>query len=190
MVYIEMHWTHVNLLHQGRMYHYQNYLFFYQQILKYLVASDRLCELGYDEAQVEEALEMFQNCESKVIPAPFTCQWIQKAAPKPCLNLTGCLTLKFCFRLPSSCVSSLSLMRWASNKMPSKKCCSFMKIIVRGLLKNSWHAWLKAEHVLISSPHGERIIFYGMCGKCTKDTKQIMPSNCAVNICATQPQRL
>ncbi|KAG8012717.1 Ubiquitin-associated protein 1-like [Nibea albiflora] len=35
------------------------------KILKYLKASDRLCELGYDEAQVEEALEMFQNCESK-----------------------------------------------------------------------------------------------------------------------------
>ncbi|XP_070828826.1 ubiquitin-associated protein 1-like [Chaetodon trifascialis] len=35
------------------------------KILKYLVASDHLCELGYDEAQVEEALEMFQNCESK-----------------------------------------------------------------------------------------------------------------------------
>ncbi|XP_034390479.1 ubiquitin-associated protein 1-like [Cyclopterus lumpus] len=36
-----------------------------EKILKYLVASDRLCELGYAEAQVEEALEMFQNCESK-----------------------------------------------------------------------------------------------------------------------------
>ncbi|XP_051561727.1 ubiquitin-associated protein 1-like [Myxocyprinus asiaticus] len=36
-----------------------------EQILRYLVACDRLCELGYDEAQVEEALEMFQNCESK-----------------------------------------------------------------------------------------------------------------------------
>nr|XP_046249255.1 ubiquitin-associated protein 1-like [Scatophagus argus] len=36
-----------------------------EKILKYLMASDRLCELGYDEAQVEEALEMFQNCESK-----------------------------------------------------------------------------------------------------------------------------
>ncbi|XP_054475554.1 ubiquitin-associated protein 1-like [Anoplopoma fimbria] len=36
-----------------------------EKILKYLVASDRLCKLGYDEAQVEEALEMFQNCESK-----------------------------------------------------------------------------------------------------------------------------
>ncbi|XP_022048585.2 ubiquitin-associated protein 1-like [Acanthochromis polyacanthus] len=36
-----------------------------EKVLKYLVASDRLCELGYDEAQVEEALEMFQNCESK-----------------------------------------------------------------------------------------------------------------------------
>ncbi|XP_019130589.2 ubiquitin-associated protein 1-like [Larimichthys crocea] len=35
------------------------------KILKYLKASDRLCGLGYDEAQVEEALEMFQNCESK-----------------------------------------------------------------------------------------------------------------------------
>ncbi|XP_066503000.1 ubiquitin-associated protein 1-like [Hoplias malabaricus] len=35
------------------------------QILSYLVACDRLCELGYDEAQVEEALEMFQNCETK-----------------------------------------------------------------------------------------------------------------------------
>ncbi|XP_069384275.1 ubiquitin-associated protein 1-like [Paralichthys olivaceus] len=36
-----------------------------EKLLKYLVASDHLCELGYDEAQVEEALEMFQNCESK-----------------------------------------------------------------------------------------------------------------------------
>ncbi|XP_051991782.1 ubiquitin-associated protein 1-like [Xyrauchen texanus] len=36
-----------------------------EQILSYLVACDRLCELGYDEAQVEEALEMFQNCETK-----------------------------------------------------------------------------------------------------------------------------
>ncbi|XP_053175685.1 ubiquitin-associated protein 1-like [Scomber japonicus] len=36
-----------------------------EKILKYLVASDHLCQLGYDEAQVEEALEMFQNCESK-----------------------------------------------------------------------------------------------------------------------------
>ncbi|KAM9754027.1 uncharacterized protein ACNS7B_007160 [Menidia menidia] len=36
-----------------------------EKILKYLVSSDRLCQLGYDEAQVEEALEMFQNCESK-----------------------------------------------------------------------------------------------------------------------------
>uniref|UniRef100_A0A3B3Z3V5 UMA domain-containing protein n=1 Tax=Poecilia mexicana TaxID=48701 RepID=A0A3B3Z3V5_9TELE len=37
-----------------------------EKVLKYLVACDRLCQLGYDEAQVEEALEMFQNCESKV----------------------------------------------------------------------------------------------------------------------------
>ena len=36
------------------------------QILNYLVTCDRLCELGYDEGQVEEALEMFQNCETKV----------------------------------------------------------------------------------------------------------------------------
>ncbi|XP_014328350.1 ubiquitin-associated protein 1-like isoform X1 [Xiphophorus maculatus] len=36
-----------------------------EKVLKYLVACDRLCQLGYDEAQVEEALEMFQNCESK-----------------------------------------------------------------------------------------------------------------------------
>ncbi|XP_052458898.1 ubiquitin-associated protein 1-like [Carassius gibelio] len=36
-----------------------------EQIMRYLVACDRLCELGYDEAQVEEALEMFQNCETK-----------------------------------------------------------------------------------------------------------------------------
>ncbi|XP_059357283.1 uncharacterized protein LOC132096114 [Carassius carassius] len=36
-----------------------------EQILRYLVVCDRLCELGYDEAQVEEALEMFQNCETK-----------------------------------------------------------------------------------------------------------------------------
>ncbi|XP_029904107.1 ubiquitin-associated protein 1-like isoform X1 [Myripristis murdjan] len=36
-----------------------------EQILSYLVAWDHLCALGYDEAQVEEALEMFQNCETK-----------------------------------------------------------------------------------------------------------------------------
>lgn len=36
------------------------------QTLSYLMTCDRLCELGYDEAQVEEALEMFQNCETKV----------------------------------------------------------------------------------------------------------------------------
>ncbi|XP_029138260.2 ubiquitin-associated protein 1-like [Labrus bergylta] len=35
------------------------------KILKYLAASYRLCELGFEEAQVEEAMEMFQNCESK-----------------------------------------------------------------------------------------------------------------------------
>lgn len=37
------------------------------QILNYLGARSNLCELGYDEAQVEEALEMFHNCESKVM---------------------------------------------------------------------------------------------------------------------------
>ncbi|XP_058485421.1 ubiquitin-associated protein 1-like isoform X1 [Solea solea] len=35
------------------------------QVLSYLVACDHLCQLGYDMAQVEEALEMFQNCETK-----------------------------------------------------------------------------------------------------------------------------
>ncbi|KAK2853426.1 hypothetical protein Q5P01_006087 [Channa striata] len=35
------------------------------QILSYLLACDHLCDLGYDMAQVEEALEMFQNCEAK-----------------------------------------------------------------------------------------------------------------------------
>lgn len=37
------------------------------QILNYLLARDRLCALGYEKAQVEDALEMFQNCESKVM---------------------------------------------------------------------------------------------------------------------------
>ncbi|KAJ0047278.1 hypothetical protein NL108_003083 [Boleophthalmus pectinirostris] len=36
-----------------------------EKILKYLGTSERLCQLGYDEGQVEEALEMFQNCENK-----------------------------------------------------------------------------------------------------------------------------
>uniref|UniRef100_A0A8C9RY30 Ubiquitin associated protein 1 like n=1 Tax=Scleropages formosus TaxID=113540 RepID=A0A8C9RY30_SCLFO len=36
-----------------------------EQILSYLLTVDRLCRLGYDETQVEEALEMFQNCETK-----------------------------------------------------------------------------------------------------------------------------
>ncbi|XP_075947004.1 uncharacterized protein ubap1lb isoform X1 [Anarhichas minor] len=35
------------------------------QVLSYLVACDHLCQLGYDVALVEEALEMFQNCETK-----------------------------------------------------------------------------------------------------------------------------
>ncbi|KAM9807746.1 uncharacterized protein ACB057_005556 [Neosynchiropus ocellatus] len=35
------------------------------QILKYLAATERLCDLGYEKTQVEEALEMFQNCESQ-----------------------------------------------------------------------------------------------------------------------------
>ncbi|XP_066524937.1 ubiquitin-associated protein 1-like [Hoplias malabaricus] len=36
-----------------------------EQILNYLLACDRLCELGYEKSQVEDALEMFQNSESK-----------------------------------------------------------------------------------------------------------------------------
>ncbi|XP_056595632.1 ubiquitin-associated protein 1-like [Triplophysa dalaica] len=35
------------------------------QILSYLTSCDRLCRLGYEKTQVEEALEMFPNCESK-----------------------------------------------------------------------------------------------------------------------------
>ncbi|KAF7701769.1 hypothetical protein HF521_001052 [Silurus meridionalis] len=35
------------------------------QILNYLLARDRLCAMGYEKTQVEDALEMFQNCESK-----------------------------------------------------------------------------------------------------------------------------
>lgn len=50
-----------------------NYLSVPRQILKYLVASERLCELGYAEAQVEEAFDMFQNCESQVMTAR---QWL------------------------------------------------------------------------------------------------------------------
>ena len=42
------------------------------QILSYLEAKSGLCELGYEEAQVEEALEMFQNSESKVRPQSST----------------------------------------------------------------------------------------------------------------------
>lgn len=36
-----------------------------EKILNYVVACDHLCQLGYDMIQVEEALEMFQNCETK-----------------------------------------------------------------------------------------------------------------------------
>ncbi|XP_060764052.1 ubiquitin-associated protein 1-like [Neoarius graeffei] len=35
------------------------------QILNYLLARDHLCAQGYEKTQVEDALEMFQNCESK-----------------------------------------------------------------------------------------------------------------------------
>ncbi|MEQ2223667.1 hypothetical protein ILYODFUR_038960, partial [Ilyodon furcidens] len=34
-------------------------------VFSYLVACEHLCLLGYDMVQVEEALEMFQNCETK-----------------------------------------------------------------------------------------------------------------------------
>lgn len=36
------------------------------QLLQYLLACDHLCQLGYETSLVEEALEMFQNCETKV----------------------------------------------------------------------------------------------------------------------------
>ncbi|KAK2834598.1 hypothetical protein Q7C36_015299 [Tachysurus vachellii] len=36
-----------------------------EQILNYLLARDRLCALGFEKTQVEDAMEMFQNCESK-----------------------------------------------------------------------------------------------------------------------------
>ncbi|XP_076863011.1 uncharacterized protein ubap1la isoform X2 [Brachyhypopomus gauderio] len=36
-----------------------------EQTLKYLLACDRLCALGYEKTQVDDALEMFQNCERK-----------------------------------------------------------------------------------------------------------------------------
>ncbi|XP_053708725.1 uncharacterized protein LOC128751611 [Synchiropus splendidus] len=36
-----------------------------EQILSYVVACEHLCQLGHDMALVEEALEMFQNCEAK-----------------------------------------------------------------------------------------------------------------------------
>ncbi|KAM8974540.1 ubiquitin-associated protein 1-like [Pelodytes ibericus] len=36
-----------------------------EQVLGYLGATDRLCKVGYEEAQVEEAMEMFQNSEIK-----------------------------------------------------------------------------------------------------------------------------
>ncbi|XP_076880992.1 ubiquitin-associated protein 1 [Brachyhypopomus gauderio] len=42
-----------------------------EEILSYLVACERLCEEGYDKAQVEEALEIFHNCEAKA--AEFLC---------------------------------------------------------------------------------------------------------------------
>uniref|UniRef100_A0A3P9JZ29 Ubiquitin associated protein 1 like n=1 Tax=Oryzias latipes TaxID=8090 RepID=A0A3P9JZ29_ORYLA len=35
------------------------------QMLTYLIACEHLCQLGYDISLVEEALEMFQNCETK-----------------------------------------------------------------------------------------------------------------------------
>ncbi|XP_075431430.1 ubiquitin-associated protein 1-like isoform X2 [Ascaphus truei] len=36
-----------------------------EQVLGYLGATDRLCKMGYEEALVEEAMEMFQNSEIK-----------------------------------------------------------------------------------------------------------------------------
>lgn len=44
------------------------------QVFNYLVACDHLCQLGYHVAQVEEALEMFQNCETKVRATLYTIQ--------------------------------------------------------------------------------------------------------------------
>lgn len=51
------------------------------QILSYLMACDHLCQLGHDMAQVEEALEIFQNSETKVCLGFFLNHYL--------LNLSG-----------------------------------------------------------------------------------------------------
>lgn len=79
------------------------------------------------------------------------------------LSSTWCVNTTFYSRLQSSCASWLSLTRWVSSKVQSKKCCLFMKITVRELLKNSWHAWLK-QTLFPSDPKWK--------------TQQILPSDC------------
>ncbi|XP_075993737.1 uncharacterized protein LOC142988441, partial [Genypterus blacodes] len=63
-----------------------------QKILKYLDSSERLCELGYEKVEVEEAMEMFQNCESKAaeflhLLAQFNEMGFQQSAIKEVLLL-------------------------------------------------------------------------------------------------------
>lgn len=63
-------WIAVFLIVLGPVTSMNEYLRLCLQVFSYLVACDHLCRLGYHMAQVEEALEMFQNCETKV-RAPF-----------------------------------------------------------------------------------------------------------------------
>ncbi|XP_048885891.1 ubiquitin-associated protein 1-like isoform X2 [Brienomyrus brachyistius] len=54
------------------------------QVLRYLLSCDRLCELGHDMAEVQEALEMFQNCETKLSSCtswPSSTRWDSSRTP-------------------------------------------------------------------------------------------------------------
>lgn len=73
MLNIWMTVFHPTFIHFGHVTQTSVTLTFWSQILNYLVACKRLCGLGYDVVQVEEALEMFHYSESQVMTSWLAC---------------------------------------------------------------------------------------------------------------------
>ncbi|XP_035485359.2 ubiquitin-associated protein 1-like isoform X1 [Scophthalmus maximus] len=115
------------------------------QVFSYLVACDHLCQMGYDMAQVEEALEMFQNCETKVEPFKELQHFLGHIYilrdTQTLLLFFSVSDLKlynnfFFLRRRSSFTWWVSLMRWGSSRTPSKRCCWSMTTTENGLSRS------------------------------------------------------
>lgn len=137
------------------------------QVLSYLVACDHLCQLGYDMALVEEALEMFQNCETKVRHA----QVFLLHRDNDTLHFSfdtvtfiDTIVLKkpngvFLLRQRSSFICWVSSMRWASSRTPSKKCCWCMKTTESVRWRSWWCVWRDISAHTRTHTHRANVLF-------------------------------